>query len=121
MRTLFFWIALGAPVLCCACLGDSLSGKPSFVGFVKEIHRDGAGGVLGTVVVESHADKIVTRYVVTVSHATQLVREEGGGERRIGFDALRGKQWVKIWFVHGTPTPAPRNVVARKLLVVPRP
>lgn len=114
-------LALGTAILCCACHEQGLSGQPSFVGFVKEIHRDGTGGSIGTITVESHADKLVTKYVVTVSRETQLMREGIGGTRQIGFDALREKQWVKIWFMHGTSATTPGNAVAHKLLVVQRP
>lgn len=43
---------------------------PDFVGFVTEINRRGAGEVVGRITVESHADKLVRRHLVTLTTST---------------------------------------------------
>jgi len=82
----------------CASAPKPIEKEADFIGFITEIHPNGERDVLGQIFVESHADKIVTRYVITITDETLIFRQDGNDLRRIAFQALENKQWVKIWF-----------------------
>jgi hypothetical protein len=44
--------------------------EADFSGFIAEIHPDRKGNILGQASVESHADKIVSEYTVTITDET---------------------------------------------------
>jgi hypothetical protein len=82
----------------CASTAKPMETEADFVGFITEIHPSGEGDILGQISVESHADKIVSKYIITITDETLIFRQDGNNLRKVGFKALENKQWVKIWF-----------------------
>ena len=82
----------------CASPAEPLTTEPDFYGFITEVRAVGNNNVVGTIAVESHADKIVDKYVITVKNTTSLFRQDGEVYYEISFDGLEAKQWLKIWF-----------------------
>jgi hypothetical protein len=94
---------------------------PDFVGFVTTIDRGGTGEVIGRLTVESHADKLVNRHVVTITRSTVLRRREGEALKPVNLDALKARDWVQLWF-SGSPTkPYPQELTAQRLIIIDRP
>ena len=91
--------------------------EADFIGFITEIHSDGEGDVLGQVFVESHADKIVTKYVITVKDETLIFQQDGDNLRKTAFKALENKQWVKIWFAGPIMESWPMQGTARQVVI----
>ena len=94
--------------------------EPNFVGFVTAVERGGTGEVVGRVAVESHANKEVTRHSATITKQTVLLRREGDADRPVGLEALRERDWVKVWFTDARE-PYPTDVTARQLVIVDTP
>jgi len=82
----------------CAPTAKPLETEADFLGFITGIHPDRKGSILGQISVESHADKIVSKYIVTLTDETLVFRQDGDNLRQTDFKALKNKQWVKIWF-----------------------
>lgn len=98
-----------------------VNSEPDFVGFVTGVDRGGTGEVIGRITVESHADKLVDRHVVTITKATVLLRRDGNTLNPVGLDVLKAKDWVYLWFL-GSPTkPYPAELTAQRLVIVDRP
>ncbi len=83
-----------------SCTSDvkPIETEADFIGFITEIHPSQDKGISGQISVESHADKIVTKYSVTVKSETLIFQQDGDNLRKVGFAALVTKQRVKIWF-----------------------
>jgi hypothetical protein len=71
--------------------------EQQFSGFITAINPDTDGGVIGTLIVESHADEIVRRLRVVITDTTLILKEEGGGRHVISFDGLQLTDRVKVW------------------------
>ena len=82
----------------CASTAKPRETEADFIGFITEIHLGGEGHILGKISVESHADKIVSKYIITITDETLIFRQDGDNLRKANFKALENKQWVKIWF-----------------------
>jgi hypothetical protein len=91
-------VVLMAVSLGCASTAKPMETEADFVGFITEIHPSGEGDILGQILVESHADKIVSKYIITITDETLIFRQDGNNLRKVDFKALENKQWVKIWF-----------------------
>jgi hypothetical protein len=87
---------LAALALACTSI-DELT-APDFMGFVMEVQPDGEGDVIGVIRAESHADKIVTRYVITVTEDTVFSERRGDEVRRSSLARLEKGQWLQVWF-----------------------
>jgi hypothetical protein len=83
---------------CCVPATKPLETEADLLGFITEIHPDREGDILGQISVESHADKIVSRYIVTITDETLIFRQDGDNLRQADFKAFEDKQWVEIWF-----------------------
>jgi hypothetical protein len=83
----------------CASVPESLDREADFIGFITGIHPNGARGIVGQVLVESHADKIVTRYVIKVTNETLIFQQDEGDLFEVDFETLENKQWVEIWWM----------------------
>ena len=84
--------------LSCASNGKPIEREADFTGFITEIHPGQNRDVIGLISVESHADKIVTKYIVTIKDETLIFKQDGDTLHETTFKALENKQWVKIWF-----------------------
>lgn len=75
-----------------------LQTEADFTGWVTEIHPIGNKGTLGQILVESHADKIVEKYMVTIKDETLILQQDGEKRNQAAFEALETTQQVQIWF-----------------------
>ena len=82
----------------CTSTVEPLETEEDFLGFITEISPLKAKDLVGQILVESHADKLVTKYLVTIRGDTMIFNQEGKNLRQVDFQALVEKQWVKIWF-----------------------
>lgn len=123
----FFVLAgllVGGSVASCAPPPQSkemVNSEPDFVGFVTGIDRGGTGEVIGRIMVESHADKLVERHFVTLTKSTVLLRRDGNALNPVDFDALKPKDWVQLWFLGSPKKPYPAELTAERLVIVDRP
>ncbi len=100
----------------------SLAPKPlqteaDFTGWVTEIHPIGDKGTLGQILVESHADKIVDKYMVTVKDETLILQQDGEKRREVDFEALETQQQVQIWFSGPIMESFPMQGTAEKVMI----
>jgi hypothetical protein len=98
-----------------------VNSEPDFVGFVTGVDRGGTGEVIGRITVESHADKLVDRHVVTITKSTVLLRRDGNTLDPVGLDVLKVRDWVQLWFLGSSTKPYPAELTAQRLVVVDRP
>jgi len=68
--------------------------------------------------VESHADKIVSRYVITITDETLIFQQEGNELCRTTFKTLENKQWVKIWFDGPIMESSPMQGIAGQVVII---
>ena len=101
----------------CASAAKPLETEADFWGFITEIRPDRKGDVLGQVFVESHADKIVSRYSVTITDETLIFRQDGDNLRQADFKALENKQWVKVWFAGPVLESFPMQATAGQVVI----
>lgn len=93
----------------CASAPEPLQTEPDFIGFITEIQP-------GQITVESHADKIVDRYVVTINDGTAIFEQEGENLRYVSAAAFETKQWVQIWFSGPVMESWPRLATAKQIV-----
>jgi len=101
----------------CAPTAQPLQREQDFSGFITEIHANGRGGVAGQVFVESHADKLVTRYVIRVTNETLIFRHDDDDLRRVRFSALANKQTVEVWWAKPTTGTFPVLGTAAQIVI----
>lgn len=82
----------------CATIPQPLRREQDVSGFITDIQPNGRGGVAGHVYVESHADKLVTRYVIRVKKETLIFEQDDDDLSRVRFSALANKQTVEVWW-----------------------
>ena len=56
----------------CSSAAKPLETEPDFAGFITEIHKISEKDTLGQIHVESRADKLVEKYVVTIKDETLI-------------------------------------------------
>jgi hypothetical protein len=82
----------------CASTPVPLSSEADLIGLVTGIHASGEGESIGELAVESHADKIVSKYLITIRDEALILQQHGDDLRQVGFDAFESRQWVRVWF-----------------------
>lgn len=89
----------GLMVVTVSCASDSkpIETEADFTGFITEIHPNQNNGISGQVSVESHADKIVAKYSITIKNETLIFLQDGDNLYRVAFTTLETKQRVHIW------------------------
>ena len=110
--------ALMIAALSCASNGKPIETKADFTGFITDIQPGQNKDIVGRISVESHADKIVTKYVITIKDETLIFRQDGDTLHEITFKALENKQWVKIWFSGPVMESWPMQVTAGQVIIV---
>ncbi|MGI9069685.1 MAG: hypothetical protein ACR2HX_25185 [Pyrinomonadaceae bacterium] len=95
--------------------------EPDFTGFITNIVKGGTGGIVGRIMVESHADKLVHRHVVKLTKETVILRREGEQDQAANIESVKLKDWVKLWFSEPGQDSYPDEVTAQKILIVDRP
>lgn len=102
----------------CASTAKPMETEADFIGFITEIRPNGERDVLGQIFVESHADKIVTRYIITITDATLIFQQDGNDLRKTTFTTLENKQWVKIWFTGPVVESFPVQGTAGQVVII---
>jgi hypothetical protein len=97
-------------IIGCTSTPEPLQTAPDFLGFITEIQS-------GRITVESHADKIVDRYVVTINDETAIFKQEGENLRHVSAAAFETKQWVRIWFSGPVMESWPKQATARQIVI----
>jgi len=101
----------------CASAPKALQTESDFTGFITEIHPIGKGGTLGQILVESHADKLVDKYMVTIKDETLILKQDGENRRQVTFGALETKQQVQIWFSGPILESFPAQATAQQIVI----
>jgi hypothetical protein len=94
----------------CTSSPEPLQTEPDFLGFITEIQPE-------RITVESHAYKIVDRYVVTINNETAIFQQEGENLRHVSATAFETKQWVRIWFSGPVMESWPKQATARQIVI----
>ncbi len=105
----------------CTSAPEALETEPDFTGFITEIHLIGEKGTLGQVLVESHADKLVDKYVVTIEDVTLIFEQNGEERRQVAFEALETQQQVQIWFSGPIMESFPMQGTAQQVVITAYP
>jgi hypothetical protein len=111
-------IALAVVSLDCAPAIHPIETEADFIGFITEIHPMQERGIPGRIAVESHADKIVTKYVVTIEDETLIFKQDGNNFYNVTFTALETKQWVQIWFSGPVMESWPMQATAQQVVII---
>jgi len=102
----------------CPAPPEALETEPDFTGFITEIHPIGEKGTLGQILVESHADKLVDKYMVTIKDETQIFKQNGQERRRVAFEALETKHQVQVWFSGPIMESFPMQGTAQQVVII---
>jgi hypothetical protein len=111
-------IVLTGVSLGCASTTKPMGTEADLIGFITEIHPNGERGILGRISVESHADKIVSKYIITIKAETPIFRQDGNDLRKVPFHSLENKQWVEIWFTGPIVGSFPVQGTAGQIVIV---
>ena len=113
---LLTWVAVNS----CSSSEDNrtLISDPDFVGFFSAIDHYGSGDVVGHITVESHANKLVRRHIVTLNRQTALLRREDGTLHPVELASFKPKDWVKVWFSGRRKETYPVDTTARQIVIV---
>lgn len=106
-------IILLAVVFSCASSAKPLETEADFTGFITEIDPGDPGRILA----ESHADKIVDKYWVTIKDETLIFQQDGESYLQTDFKAFENKQWVRIWFDGPVKESFPMQVDASQVVI----
>lgn len=96
---------------------NMINSEPDFVGFITEIQPGGSEGVLGRILIESHANKLVDRYIVTVTSDTLIFKRDGEDHHPANFDMLEVRHWVEVWFVGPVKKSFPAQATAQQVVI----
>jgi hypothetical protein len=102
----------------CASTAEPMETEADLIGFITETRPNGEGDILGQINVESHADKIVSKYIITITDETLIFQQDGNDLRRTAFKTLENKQWVKIWFTGPVTESFPVKGTAGQVLII---
>ena len=111
-------VALMAVSPGCASTAKPMETEADLVGFITEARPNGEGDILGQINVESHADKIVSKYIITITDETLIFQQDGNDLRRTAFETLGNKQWVKIWFTGPVMESFPVQGTAGQVVII---
>lgn len=95
----------------------ALETTADFTGFITEIHPVGKEDTLGQILVESHADKLVDKYMLTIKDETLIFEQDGENRRKVAFAALETQQRVQIWFSGPIMESFPMQGTARQVVI----
>jgi hypothetical protein len=88
------------------------------VGFVTAIEPGSSEDILARVFLESHADKLVNRVVITVTKETLVFGRDGAETRAVSFNTLQVQDQVQAWFVGSVQEGFPARATAKQLVIV---
>jgi hypothetical protein len=92
--------------------------EPDVTGFITEVEATGKNDIVGRISVESDADKLVARYVITVTRDTGLFRETGNERQSVTFNSLEYQQWVELWFAGPVMESSPMQATASQIVII---
>ena len=101
LKTLVLAVIIGIALLVlvgCASSAKPVTTEPDFTGFITGVNTIDNEDIVGSIAVESHADKLVEEYVVTMKKDTNLFKLVDGDYQEISFSDLEEKDWLEIWF-----------------------
>jgi hypothetical protein len=104
--------------LSCAPNSKLIETEADFIGFITEIQPGQNKDIIGQISLESHADKVVTKYVVTIKDETLIFQQDGDNLLKTAFKTLENKQWVKIWFSGPVMESWPMQATAQQIVIV---
>ena len=102
----------------CVSATKPIETEADFTGFITEIHPMQEKGISGQISVESHAEKIVTKYTITIEDETLIFQQDGDNLRNATFAALETKQWVQIWFSGPVMESWPMQATAKQVVII---
>jgi hypothetical protein len=102
----------------CASTAEPMETEADLIGFITETRPNGEGDILGQINVESHADKIVSKYIITITDETLIFQQDGDDLHRTAFKTLENKQWVKIWFTGPVMESFPARGTAGQVVII---
>ena len=113
-------LLIGLMVLSVDCTSATkpIETEADFIGFITEIHPMQEKGISGQISVESHAEKIVTKYTITITDETLIFRQDGDNLRNANFAALETRQWVQIWFSGPVMESWPMQATAKQVVII---
>ena len=113
-------LTIGLTLIATSCGSDPkpIETEPDLIAFITEIHPSQNEGISGQISVESHTDKIVQKYTVTVRTETLIFRQDGDNLHEEAFTVLETKQWVKIWFSGPVKESWPMQATAKKVVII---
>jgi hypothetical protein len=81
----------------CAGPREAVTTAPDFVGFITQVIPAENNDQPDQIVVESHADKVVKRFVIPLGPDTALFHHLADKAKPANFEDLIGQQWVHAW------------------------
>jgi hypothetical protein len=90
-------------------------GEPDFTGFITSTTP--GNGFVGTIIVESHADKLLSRVALKVKADTPIFLFENSEGALIEFNRLNNQDRVHVWYA-GSPSKGFPTVVTAKQIYV---
>ena len=103
----------------CASPDKPVTTESDFKGFITGVNAVDNDNVIGSIAVESHAGKLVDKYVVTITNDTKLLHLIDGDYQDISFEDLEEKQWVEIWFDGPVAESWPMQAKALQVVITP--
>lgn len=97
---------------------EPLERQADFTGFITEVQPADTNDIAGRITVESHADKLVERYVVTITDETLLFRRDGEVYHEANFAVLEPRQTIDLWFTGPILESFPMQETAEQVVVI---
>jgi hypothetical protein len=126
MMTKLFTVSILIMLICglvltaasCSSNSRPFETEADFTGFITEVLPGQAGNVTGRLAVESQAQKIVSKYVITVKNDTLIFREEGDDLHKAAITIFEPQQWVRIWFTGPVLESWPMQATAKQIVIL---
>lgn|GEM_PF-447493 len=104
-------------LLACYPLTTPLGTEPDVTGFITNVESMATKDVVGRISVESHADKIVDKYVITVKRGTGIFLQQGEMRQNVTFDYLENQQRIKLWIDGPVMESFPMQATAGQIVI----
>ncbi len=116
-----FTLAAGMVLLLAVVVGCAgakpLETPADFTGQITEVYPGDPGRFLA----EFDNGEWVDKYVVTITEATNIFRQDGESYTEAAFDSLEAGQTVAIWFSGPVKESYPMQVDAGQIVILPAP
>jgi len=116
-KLLFVLIVLMNFCNSCSETGGRINTPADFTGFITQIKISPENGV-GTIYAESHADKLVHRYVIKVTRHTGIYQLENNQYISIDINKLLLKDQIQVWFSGYVRKSKPVRTKASQVVVI---